>query len=319
MSEINVNLSMLKNESIMFGKIGKELQNYKAEVERVVNQLKNVIHISIPNNLKSVMEDIEEDVAICKQIEKQINAIILCYENSEKAISNQDIVKVAAKNDEKSETKNPEDMTYEEYLQYRYDNAVDENTKKLYKKYLEDIKIKEDNYDDTAYYDGFWNHIKYNTDDDSTNPRGQGTTYYHEVGHLIDDQSDWFGYTSTDGSYDFYNKLNEDLDNYVSKIMEEKGYTDKQDAYDDLSEWLWDDPDAKNGVSDIVKGLTDGDASGKWGHEDDYYNSKSISKEAFAHFFEAGMEIDSTELNYIKEIFPNAYEEYQKMIEEELE
>ena len=77
MSEINVNLSMLKNESIMFGKIGKELQNYKAEVERVVNQLKNVIHISIPNNLKSVMEDIEEDVAICKQIEKQINAIIL--------------------------------------------------------------------------------------------------------------------------------------------------------------------------------------------------------------------------------------------------
>ena len=74
----------------------------------------------------------------------------------------------------------------------------------------------------------------------------------------------------------------------------------------------------KNGVSDLVNGLTDGKACGGWLHEDSYYNKNSIAKEAFAHFFEAGMSADTTKLDYIKEIFPSAYQEYQKMIQDEL-
>lgn len=318
MSEISVNPSKLKVVAITYIKASKDLQKYEERVENAISQLKDALPNSIPDNLKKVMQNLEDEAVKCNRIGEQVNSIALCYEKCEETIRNQETVKNIEENDKESETKNPEDMTYEEYLRYRYENAVDENTKKFYEKYLENIRIKDDDYDETAYYNGFWNHIKYNIDDDSTDPRGVGSTYYHEVGHLVDDQSDLFGYTSTDNSYDFYEKLNEDLDNYIDKIMDDKGYTDKQDAYDDLSDWLWDDPDMKNGVSDIVLGLTDGEAGGKWGHSDDYYNSRSISKEAFAHFFEAGMETDSKKLDYLKEVFPTAYEEYQKMLEDEL-
>ena len=49
-----------------------------------------------------------------------------------------------------------------------------------------------------------------------------------------------------------------------------------------------------------------------------YYSRRNTPIEAFAHFFEAGMNADPTKLNYIKEIFPSAYKEYQRMIKDEL-
>ncbi len=101
--------------------------------------------------------------------------------------------------------------------------------------------------------------------------------------------------------------------------MEDNGYTNKEKAYDDIAAWLKRDADMKNGVSDLVKGLTNGKSVGYWEHDSDYYTEDSIAKEAFAHFFEAGMSDTSIKLDYIKEVFPNAYEEYVKMIKEELD
>lgn len=221
------------------------------------------------------------------------------------------------KEDGKNGEINPETLSYDEYLQYRIDHAVDENTKKLYEKYANKIKIKNDHYEGRAQYDDIWNHIEYNRGSDETDVRGRGYTYFHETGHLIDDKSDWFGSTSTDGRYDFYDKLFSDVENYVDKLMKENGYTNRNDGYDALSDWLFDDPDnLKNGLSDLIRGLTEGKASGRWGHDD--YNKKSICHEAFAHFFESGMREDPTKLNYVKEIFPEAYEEFQRMIQDEL-
>lgn len=210
-------------------------------------------------------------------------------------------------------------MTYEEILEYRAEHAVDENTRRLYEKYRGKVDIKSDDYDGTAHYNNFWNEINYNAEEDAENPRGPGCTYYHEVGHLIDDQSDWNSTTSTDWSYDFYDCLQNDVDNWIRNCMEKNGYTDINDAYAALTAWLLEDGDMKNGISDLVNGLTDGNAHGRWGHWDDgYYNSSSIPREAFAHFFEAGMASDPAKLEYIKEIFPTAYAEYQQMITDEL-
>lgn len=210
-------------------------------------------------------------------------------------------------------------MTYEEILEYRAENAVDENTRRLYERYRDRVDINNDSYDGTAHYNNFRNEINYNAEDDATNPRGPGCTYYHEIGHLIDDQSDWNSTTSTDWSYDFYDCLQADVDNWLRNCMRENGYTSIDQAYADLSAWLMQDPNMKNGVSDLVNGLTEGRSCGRWGHDDDYYDSKSIPREAFAHFFEAGMCSDPTKLNYIREIFPSAYREFQDMIEDELD
>lgn len=318
----------------------KQIVNYFGESTDTLNYIMNSLLMSnsaygkVRNQIKTLISEMEKEQTVMKALGTTLQEIMNQYGSIEQKIADNYTSKSinkkqreldnsnknkAENGNEDTEEKDPSTMNYEEYLEYRYENASDENTKRIYKKFLDNIRIKDDDYDDTAYYDSFWNHIKYNKDDDSTNVRGVGCTYYHEVGHLIDDQSDWFGDTSTDGSYDFYEKLSNDVDNYVNTIMEEKGYTDINDAYDDLSTWLNTDGNMKNGVSDLVNGLTNGEACGGWSHSDDYYNEDSISHEAFAHFFEAGMSADPTKLEYIKEIFPTAYEEYQSMLEDELD
>lgn len=312
-----INVNTLKVELETFEIAYKTIEEKHDDLVMMGEKISNSIPIG--NAMNVVISESAELAKKLKMAHSCFEMVLNQYTNTEKKILSKDIGdKQDGKKTSGSDSKSQEEMTYEEYLQYRYENAVDENTKKLYEKYLNEIKIKDDDYSNTAFYFSFWNHIKYNKDDDYTNDKGPGSTYYHEVGHCMDDKSDWFGYTSSDGSYDFYNCLNEDLDNYINKIMEENGYTDRHDAYDDLSAWLLNDPDNKDGVSDLVTGLTDGKARGKWAHDVNYYNSSSTSFEAFAHFFEAGMSADSTKLDYMKEIFPTAYEEYQKMLEDEL-
>lgn len=218
------------------------------------------------------------------------------------------------------DTVNPDEMSYEEYIDYRIENAVDENTRKLYEKYKDKLKIKDDDYDDGAYYNSIFNHIKLSEEADNQNPRGRGTTHFHEFGHMVDDKSDWNDETSNDWSYDFGDTLQEDYENYIDQVMIDNNFTDREDAYQYVEDWLSDgDADMKHSVSDLITGLSDGDIEGPWRHDANYYSESKIENEAFAHFFEAGMCTDSTKLDYIKMIFPNAYEEYQQMLEDELD
>jgi len=206
-----------------------------------------------------------------------------------------------------------EGMLYSDMLESRIANAVEPSSRELYNIYKNKIRIAEDLYLDTAYYNSLLNHIKYNSAMDSMDPRGPGSVYFHEVGHMIDDYSKLFGNRSTDKSYDFYETLKSDLDNYIKS----KGYTTFNEAQNDINNWLWQDADMKSGVSDLIRGLS-GAQVGKWGHDMDYYTESSIAKEAFAHFFEAGMSDTSVKLDYIKEVFPNAYEKYLQMINDAL-
>ncbi len=339
MHQFSVKISKLRENATDLTNISVAINNHSTEINNIISQLDSAIQQKVSSTLKTISVQLDEQAKDCKKMGTQLNVIADCYAGTENKIVQGDIF-VKAFHASKStidaikatiegviekitsifdvEPINPDELSYDEYLEYRANHAVDENTRKLYEKYQKKIKIKDDDYDGTAHYHPVWNHINYNVEEDNVDERGRGSTYFHEVGHLIDDKSDLNSSTSTDWSYDFYKKLDKDLDNYINKIMKENGYTNKQDAYDDLTSWLWDDPDMKSGVSDLVNGLTDGEACGRWSHSDDYYNKSSIANEAFAHFFEAGMSTDSTKLDYIKEIFPSAYEEYQKMITDEL-
>ncbi len=318
MGIIDVDVAKLKEISGSCEALHKGVKKDKEQIAFVKVWLKGDMPEAVLKNLDKIIAHLENDKDACKDLGKKLALIAARYEKTENEISGLYKSGIKAENENKDNKPNTDKMSYDEYLEYREKNAVDENTRKLYEKYKKKVKIKDDDYDDTAHYNPTWNHINYNEDEDNENPRGRGSTYYHEVGHLIDDRSDWWGDTSSDGSYDFYNKLDNDLDNYINKIMKEKGYTKKADAYEYLSSWLWDDPDMKSGISDLVNGLSEGKACGRWLHDDDYYNERSICCEAFAHFFEAGMSDDPTKLNYIKELFPSAYEEYQRMIRDEL-
>ena len=322
MAEFYVNTQGLVTSEEDLEKIGEKIKKCSILLENVCEDISNTEGTPICEKLRLIVEQIKCEEQMVKLLGKNLAKIHRLYGTVEDEIMRMDegANKKSASESEKNNDNSTElsDMTYQEYLQYRIDNAVDENAKKIYEEYMKNIYIKDESYSETAYYDNFWNFIKYNKEDDEKNVRGIGCTYFHEVGHLIDDQSDWFGTTSTDSDYNFYDKLEADVDNYIDKIMNDKGYTNRDDAYDDLSKWLNTDGNMKNGISDLVNGLTNGKACGGWAHDDDYYTEKSTSREAFAHFFEAGMSSDSTKLDYIKEIFPEAYEEYQRMLEDEL-
>ena len=97
-------------------------------------------------------------------------------------------------------------------------------------------------------------------------------------------------------------------------MTEEYGFSGRDEAYAYISGALMVDRDRKAAVSDLIGGLTGNECIGAWGHWDDRYwnNYKALEKEAFAEFFEASMGADAMKVQYIREVFPQAYEEFLK-------
>ena len=321
MAQFKVNTEQMQNQAT-------ELGNLSATIEDVANRLAGIQISSAVNiaattllqlRIHGCLSAVQNHQAGLQNLSQTLTEISELYRQHENTIvSSANGEPTGGASGEQTPTDPTEGMTYEEILEYRASHAVDENTARLYEQYRNRVDINDDSYDGTAHYNGTSNEINYNAEDDASNVRGPGCTYYHEVGHLIDDQSDWNSYTSTDHSYDFYDCLSNDVDTWINNYMHQNSGASRDDAYQALSDWLYEDGDMKNGVSDIVRGITGGDASGAWGHSDGYYDEGSIAREAFAHFFEAGMSHDPTKLEYIREMFPSAYEEFQQMIQDEL-
>lgn len=208
-------------------------------------------------------------------------------------------------------------MDYDEILTYRVQNAVNPLCVDVFRKYIDEIAIADINYDDTAYYDSVLNYIFYSQDKDAVNVRGAVTTYFHEVGHCMDDVMDFNDDVSNDSDYDFIDVLRSDFNNFVSDVQEEYGLS-KEEAYVWIDDWLDQDSDMKHSVSDLITGLSNYKIEGPWNHEEEYYSDSKIENEAFAHFFEAGMSYKPIKLQYIKEVFPNAYKMFEEMLVDRL-
>ena len=207
-------------------------------------------------------------------------------------------------------------MSYDQIIEYRCEHAINPLCRELYEKYKDEIDIEDYSSTKAEYlYDD--NEIYLDRSDDVQNVRGYANTYFHEVGHCMDDVSDLNGHTSNDMDYDFIDVLREDYENLLTRLQD-KYKISRNEANRRISEWLDVDADMKNGVSDILSGLSNGQIDVKWGHSDDYYTEENIEREAFAHFFEAGMSYKPQELLYLLEVFPNAYKKFQEMLEDEL-
>ena len=142
---------------------------------------------------------------------------------------------------------------------------------------------------------------------DKTDPQGRGAGYFHDFGHAMDHALGGNTYLSNNDS--FLDALKKDYKEVLSRFN-----ADPQKAENFLSKLQ--NP-ITYPISDLLEGLSNGAISGGYGHmeEDvDYWKSKyAVCNEAFAHFFEASMG-SPERLKYIKVVFPNAYEQYQKMI-----
>lgn len=139
--------------------------------------------------------------------------------------------------------------------------------------------------------------------------RGKGSTFFHEIGHMLDHS--FGGNKFISSSEDFLSALNDDLSKIRIKLDADVSWKQK------FLEMIFADHSAHS-ISDILEGLTNGAICGRFGHMDgdiNYWNRDRyrICNESFAHFFEASMG-GGTKLRRIKICFPSAFKEFEKML-----
>ncbi len=140
--------------------------------------------------------------------------------------------------------------------------------------------------------------------------KGKGTTFFHEIGHMLDHS--FGGNKFISSSEDFLAALNEDLAKIKTKLDTDASWKQK------FLEMIFANNSAHS-ISDILEGLTNGAISGKFGHmggDVNYWNRDKyrVCNESFAHFFEASMG-GGDKLRRIKICFPSAYKEFERMLD----
>ena len=139
--------------------------------------------------------------------------------------------------------------------------------------------------------------------------RGKGSTFFHEIGHMLDHS--FGGNKFISSSEDFLSALNDDLSKIKIKLEADASWKQK------FLEMIFADNSAYP-ISDILEGLTNGAICGRFGHmggDINYWNRDRyrVCNESFAHFFEASMG-GGTKLRRIKICFPSSYKEFEKML-----
>lgn len=210
---------------------------------------------------------------------------------------------------------------YVNELDKRHENA-DPVAKAIYDRYEPEIKLATiDEKKDPANYKSDQKAIFINATEDLNPKPVPGSTFYHEVGHFIDNKisnsKDPYEFKSS-LTPEFTEALRNDFENYITQYMKDKHLTRKQ-----AEEWISVDMlnhkhiNDYKGVSDIYGGLSDCKVQGLWGHSKDYWKQDgTLAREAFADMFNAAMD-SPEEVANMRKMLPTSYELFHKMIEEE--
>lgn len=156
-------------------------------------------------------------------------------------------------------------------------------------------------------YEGHRRGVYYNATADMGNPRGAGTTYFHELAHMIDHAST--GYQGNlSNTVEFRNALIEDGQRILRLY---NGLpSEQQTAF--LTRIR---SDSAHSFSDLIDATTNGQLHGSYGHSRDYWSrSGNLQAEAFAHFFEASMG-ESDKLELLANFFPTAFGVFSTLID----
>ncbi len=202
---------------------------------------------------------------------------------------------------------------YGEILSARHENA-EPAVKKVFDHYSGMLMIRDTNYpaNETAHYapNGQENHqrgVYYNATADMSNPRGAGSTYFHELGHMIDHAStEYQGNLSNNP--EFGNALIEDGQRILSLFNNLPH--ERQEAFLQRI-----NQDSAHSFSDLIDATTSGQLHGSYGHSRSYWTRPgNLQAEAFAHFFEASMG-DYEKMSFLANFFPTAFGIFSSMID----
>lgn len=143
---------------------------------------------------------------------------------------------------------------------------------------------------------------------DAASPKGVGTTFFHEIGHMLDDTIFASEGTTMSDNEQFQTALQEDYQAF-------RAFYDAQDDQwkQKFSQKLF--QDRMHSLSDLLGGLSGGEIQGKYLHSPDYWarSSSLIYKEAIAHFFEASMGAEDKQ-KVFSQYFPRAQTVFYDML-----
>lgn len=200
---------------------------------------------------------------------------------------------------------------YKNIMQY-IDNLPDE-VKKLVYENINEINFKDINFKDgAARYSPKEKGIYIDINDDFANKKGKGqyTTVFHEMGHLIDHRLNNISVKDEK----FRNLIINDFNSFVNEYSRINNINNLYEVSKLISDKLGKSPKFHS-VSDLCGGVTENIIVGKFRHRTEYWkNPNKLPKEAFAHFFEATLRNDEDKLKLIKDIFPKSYSEFLNML-----
>lgn len=208
------------------------------------------------------------------------------------------------------------DEKYRKILQQRKNDA-DPVTRMLFDKISGKLRIISDNWNKTPHYDPKCNGIYLDASVDTNNKRGDGSTFYHELGHMIDYTlaKESGGQIRTISADPIFSKALEDDRNRIIKIL-----TDNPEGKKQFIEQLQKN-DMYHSISDIIGGMkihhefNDNRQWGRYGHytkeidgkrvyDESYWDrEKQLEKETFAHLYEAFMG-NSEKRQIIRNVMP---------------
>ena len=167
----------------------------------------------------------------------------------------------------------------------------------------------------TANHSAATHTIQMNFAEDANNKRGAGTTWFHEHGHYLDMETHWCSVTSN-----LYQAIIKDCRDYEAKYAKDHGTQSKANTQFGVGVELILQGDTTHSIQDLF-GASIGKPypMTKWSHKSAYWKDQGndgISKEAFAHMFEASFSTDKQTL--MKKYLPTAWAQFEKLLEEAL-
>lgn len=217
---------------------------------------------------------------------------------------------------------------YKDTLQRRFASGS-ETAKRVFAQYVTDNVIKNADYTQGPHYSPSEKVVNMNFADDLKNPRGSGATYFHELGHYVDNMAaielkgkETIGGVSHMelegiGSDDFRQAILRDVQDTLQNYIKDHGVKLPQ-ARLEISEAL----SAGNGalhsaISDIYGGVTKHRVRGLYGHSLAYWKQlpNAIEKEAFAHMFEASFDPEGSRSDLMRKYLPKSFALFEKILE----
>lgn len=202
---------------------------------------------------------------------------------------------------------------YPEVITARYENAQP-NARKVFDRFAESLVIRDADYptSETPHYaprdrEGHPRGVYYNAGADASNPRGAGSTYFHELGHMIDHTATGCqGHLSN--TEEFRAALVADGENVLRLFQQQDDR-----GQDQFLRYLY--QDAAHSFSDLIDATTSGQLAGRYGHRREYWQrAGALQAEAFAHFFEASMG-GGWKLELLSNMFPTAFGIFSDMMD----